>query len=334
MLRFKQFLIEGVVRSVGRKIFVEPPSPNATAEFTNPLYNQIVSRPEPIKFDAFDKNLQTSWRSPREKLISSGDGAWDEMNVGSKNINDVIAASPTYKEGKTFKGYFSVADVEDPKVIERFGAAIPDLQRRLSGVADQLGTAFSFKVPKHVKTAGEHVDSIVFHHYDVPDSSLHRSIDATTRKWAADHGLELLDRQGLDTGVDIKDMSGEKISFSDQIAQKIVKGEKGSLSQIGKQILDSALVKQTGKAALKTLPVVGTAASIGAMAQRAQAGDYTGAGLEAASELADYIPGVGTAASMGIQAYLADRDKPEEEKKKQQSNLARQNLRSLAQGIR
>ena len=91
--------------------------------------------------------------------------------------------------------------------------------------------------------------------------------------------------------------------------------------------------KAVGKTALKMLPVVGTAASLAAMTQRAQAGDYVGAGLEAASEVADYIPAVGTAASMGIQAYLADRDTPEEEKKKQKSNLARQNLRSLAQGI-
>jgi len=329
MLRFKQFLLEGVVRSVGRKIFVEPPSPNATAEFTNPLYNQIVTRPEPIKFDAFDKDLQASWRSPREKLISSDDGAWDFMDVGSKKIDDVRITSPSYKEGKTFKGYYSVADIQDPEVVKKFGAAVPDLHRRLTGVADQLGTSFSFKVPKHTKSVGEHVDSIVFHHYDVPDSSLHRSIDATTRQWAKDNGLELLDRQGMDTGVDIK---GEG-SFSEQLAKRIAKGEKGSISEIGKQILNNALVKKTGNAVLKTLPVVGTAASLAAMTQRAHAGDYTGAGLEAASELADYIPVVGTAASMGIQTYLADRDTPEEEKKKQKSTMTRQNLRSLGQGI-
>ena len=123
MLRFKQFLREGVAPSVGRKIFVEPPSPHATPEFINPLYNQIVTRPEPIKFDAFDKDLQTSWRSPREKLISSDDGAWDFMNVGSKKIDDVRAVSPSYKEGKTFKGYFSLADVQDPEVVKKFGAA-------------------------------------------------------------------------------------------------------------------------------------------------------------------------------------------------------------------
>jgi hypothetical protein len=91
--------------------------------------------------------------------------------------------------------------------------------------------------------------------------------------------------------------------------------------------------KGVGKTLLKTLPVIGTAASIASMAQKAQAGDYVGAGLEAASEVADYIPGIGTAASLGIQGYLADRDMPEEEKKKQKSTTARQNLRSIGQDI-
>jgi hypothetical protein len=97
-----------------------------------------------------------------------------------------------------------------------------------------------------------------------------------------------------------------------------------ALSKIGK-----TAGKSVGKAVLKTLPIVGTAASIAAMADRAQAGDYVGAGLEAASELADYIPGVGTAASMGIQAYLADRDMSDEERKEADQKIVRQALRSM-----
>lgn len=106
-----------------------------------------------------------------------------------------------------------------------------------------------------------------------------------------------------------------------------------NVSTIANELLHNPLVKKTGKVVLKTLPIIGTAASLAAMTQRARAGDYTGAGLEAASEIADYIPGVGTAASLGIQGYLADRDMPEEEKKKQKSTMTRQNLRSLGQGI-
>jgi len=87
--------------------------------------------------------------------------------------------------------------------------------------------------------------------------------------------------------------------------------------------------KAVGKAALKMLPVIGTAASIAAMTQRTQAGDYVGAGLEGASELADYIPGPGTAVSLGIQSVLADRDMSDEERKESEQRAARQALRSM-----
>ena len=87
--------------------------------------------------------------------------------------------------------------------------------------------------------------------------------------------------------------------------------------------------KAVGKTALKMVPFIGTAASLAAMGQRAQAGDYVGAGLEAASEVADYIPGVGTAASLGIQSVLADRDMSDEERKESEQRAARQALRSM-----
>jgi hypothetical protein len=54
-----------------------------------------------------------------------------------------------------------------------------------------------------------------------------------------------------------------------------------------------------------------------------------GAGLEAASEVADYIPGVGTAASLGIQTHLADRDMSDEERKKAVERRSMQALRSI-----
>ncbi len=91
----------------------------------------------------------------------------------------------------------------------------------------------------------------------------------------------------------------------------------------------SRAAKSLGKTAIKMLPVVGTAASIAAMADRAQAGDYVGAGLEGASELADYIPGAGTAVSGLIQAHLADRDMSDEERKEANQKMARQALRSM-----
>jgi hypothetical protein len=89
-------------------------------------------------------------------------------------------------------------------------------------------------------------------------------------------------------------------------------------------------LKSIGKAALKAVPVVGTMASLYAMADRAQAGDYVGAGLEAASEVADYVPLIGSATSLGIQGYLADRDASPEEKEAAKRQTARQTMRSVA----
>lgn len=74
-------------------------------------------------------------------------------------------------------------------------------------------------------------------------------------------------------------------------------------------------LKAAGKAALKSLPIIGTLASVAAIADRAQAGDYTGAALEAGSEIADWVPGIGTATSLGIQGYLAARDTGETDEK-------------------
>jgi hypothetical protein len=346
MLRFKQFLVEAPSKAnsdpnaVGRRIFDGLP-PNIMTHAT-PIYNAITTRPIIPQFGAFGSSVQGAWRDPRKNIIWANENFWDHMKAGMADLRSVKAASPSYGMGDTFKRYWSIADVHDPKVLEKWGAAIPELRDRMSGVADHFKTSFTIKVPQHADVAGKHVDSIVGHHYDLPDSSLSRSMDVTTRQWAKDSGLRLLDRRGLDVGVDV----GER-SFSELMAAEIAKQNydakyrgkqvQRSLSQIGKDIVDSQVARVARKGAttgLKMLPVVGTAASLAAMTQRAQAGDYTGAGLEAASELADYIPGVGTAASMGIQAYLADRDTPEEEKKKQQSNLARQNLRSLVQGIK
>jgi hypothetical protein len=77
----------------------------------------------------------------------------------------------------------------------------------------------------------------------------------------------------------------------------------------------SSGLKSAGKAALKSVPVIGTLASVAAIADRAQAGDYTGAALEAGSEIADWVPGIGTATSLGIQGYLAARDAGETDEK-------------------
>lgn len=107
----------------------------------------------------------------------------------------------------------------------------------MESLGHHFNQGFSFKIPSDPHTLETHTDSIVVHHYDMPDSSLHRSIHATIQKWAGDHGIEFLDRQGTDEGVDHK----EQGSFSQQLANRISSGEKGSLSQIGKDIVNKAV---------------------------------------------------------------------------------------------
>ncbi len=131
-------------------------------------------------------------------------------------------------------------------------------------------------------------------------------------EFAKKHGTDL-PRKGL------ADLLGDKGELVIPVNRSGVSG-----------VADAAkAAKAVGKTALKMVPFIGTAASLAAMGQRAQAGDYVGAGLEAASEVADYIPGVGTAASLGIQSVLADRDMSDEERKESEQRAARQALRSM-----
>lgn len=80
-------------------------------------------------------------------------------------------------------------------------------------------------------------------------------------------------------------------------------GEKVAAKGVGK-----VGAKAVGKSLLKKIPGVGLVAGGVFAAQRAMAGDWTGAGLELASGAAGTIPGVGTAASVGLDAALAARD--------------------------
>jgi hypothetical protein len=88
-------------------------------------------------------------------------------------------------------------------------------------------------------------------------------------------------------------------------------GEKGAV-KAGEKVAAKGVgkvgAKAVGKSLLKKIPGVGLVAGGVFAAQRAMAGDWTGAGLELASGAAGTIPGVGTAASVGLDATLAARD--------------------------
>ena len=87
---------------------------------------------------------------------------------------------------------------------------------------------------------------------------------------------------------------------------------KAAVKTAAKKGAAKAVAKGVGKAAAKSgvkkLPVIGALAGTLFAAQRAMAGDWTGAALELASGVAGTLPGLGTAASLGIDAYLMKRD--------------------------
>lgn len=75
-----------------------------------------------------------------------------------------------------------------------------------------------------------------------------------------------------------------------------------------KQAVKKSVVKGLGKSLLKKIPVLGALAGMGFATKRAFAGDFTGAGMEAASGAASLLPGLGTAGSVAIDAALMARD--------------------------
>ena len=83
--------------------------------------------------------------------------------------------------------------------------------------------------------------------------------------------------------------------------------EKIALKTTEKVVAKTA-AKALGKSLIKKIPFIGLGAGLFFAAQRAMAGDYAGAALEASSGAASMIPGGGTAASIAIDAALAARD--------------------------
>ena len=86
----------------------------------------------------------------------------------------------------------------------------------------------------------------------------------------------------------------------------LYKGAKGAMK--GGKFLS----KFAGKSVAKKIPIIGALAGLGFAADRAMRGDWLGAAGEAGSGLASTVPMYGTAASVGIDAWLAKRDSDSE----------------------
>ena len=92
-------------------------------------------------------------------------------------------------------------------------------------------------------------------------------------------------------------------------AEKIAKeGTEKLGKQIAKQGVKKATKKGLVKGLAKKIPLLGLGLGAVFAAQRAMAGDFTGAAMELASGAASTIPGLGTAASVAIDAALIAKD--------------------------
>ncbi len=237
MKSFKTFMTE---ENLERNVFAQKPM--ITPGNHNPVYNQIVTRPnapsfDPSKIAEFKKSRAEYQGLKQSSLPSDDDGAWHYHFANKPEINNSRKNSKPKQNGYTFKRYYSVSGIENPETIKKFAQAIPDLHSRMDALGKHVGQGFSFKIPSDPHTLATHTDSIVLHHYDMPDTSFTRSAHATIQKWATDNGISFLDRQGTDTGVD-HDQHG---SYSEQLAKHINSGGQGSLSTIGSGIVDRAI---------------------------------------------------------------------------------------------
>jgi len=94
-----------------------------------------------------------------------------------------------------------------------------------------------------------------------------------------------------------------------EVTEKVAKEATEKIGkQVAKKTAKNAAKKGLGKALAKKIPLLGLGLGAIFAAQRAMAGDFSGAALELASGAASTIPGLGTAASVGIDAALIARD--------------------------
>tara|TARA_B100000519_G_scaffold201575_1_gene217510 strand:- start:7 stop:2076 length:2070 start_codon:yes stop_codon:yes gene_type:complete len=155
-------------------------------------------------------------------------------------------------------------------------------------------------------------------------------VDAVTSKATAD-----IDKMKKDSGVDTKNKTKtnqqveadkkktqaelekqkkaqvevEKAKKSPELVEKKPKVNVAKeVASGGSQSAGKTAAKGLTKAALKKIPIAGAFFGTLFAAQRAIAGDYSGAAMEFASGLAGAIPILGTAASLGIDAALIAKD--------------------------
>lgn len=209
--------------TVARAAFETPVARNADV-----IYNQLTRASKDVEKRVLDTHTPEQLRAltgqlaqGRDKLSGyiSGTG-WDHWQIGT---------SGTKRGGNiTDKNYLSIKNLHVPENLQKFQKGLPDLHARMKSLGDQFGVGFQFKTPQTASGAMTHPDTLVAHH-NLPDSSFSRSLDATMKKWAKDSGLEVAQRPGMETGVDV-----DGKSFGQLVSDEMAKAPEGSTVSLSK----------------------------------------------------------------------------------------------------
>jgi hypothetical protein len=212
------------------------------------IYNLLTTRPNPTASMPpveYMRDFTQRMSDTGSKLAGSAENpGWMGYNIKPKTAIDNPIGKAMGDAGVSSKRYFSFDKPNDPNTLNAFRNNLPGLHQRMTDLSDHFGVPISFKHPNTAGGMMGHTDSIVTHFKDLPDSSLSRSIDATTKKWAEDAGLKFLDRQGMEHGVDIPGKSHTAL-VADEMARAPV-GSEVSLSDTSRKMLDRHLAPFRG----------------------------------------------------------------------------------------
>lgn len=134
-----------------------------------------------------------------------------------------------------------------------------------------------------------------------------KAVEKAVEKGAVKLTDEELTKAGLKLNAAEKVVDAKTGRF---VSKEVIEKASSSASKKAiKNIVEKQVTKKIGSTALKKIPLgLGAAAALWFSAERAMAGDTTGAGAELASGAAGIVPGVGTAASLAIDLGIIARD--------------------------
>jgi len=262
---------------------------NNTMEYVDSGYDNV------IKSEAESKVIDKIKSSAKNAIHS------DEVTDEIDNVNKVVKDTALIQKSEIKS---SIASIQEMNAVTEKSVGRPSLLKALNNKVD----AVIDKIPNVSEKLN---NSKVGKAYDKAKNNVKEVVSDIVPK---NKVKEFGDKVKGSVTKQVKKVTKIKLA---QSATKTIKqvGEKVTTSATGKAVqkvaaktVGSTAAKAVGKSVLKKIPLISIGAGLVFGAQRAMAGDFSGAALEVASGAAGTFPGVGTAASVAIDAGLAGRD--------------------------